>query len=176
MRLAPIPEAARPKGRVFVPADFGQIIQNLPEGCPLVGGQAVAWWQQQYCPSERPITSCDIDFWGYREDLTTLARALGRRAVFPHQYEMTVWVGGIPLELRKTGPESLCSQCRGRLFVPALFAVEEPNLLRHSCGMTVAQVTVHPASQRASVFMAQPPGNGRNVHSRFNAARREQMA
>jgi len=59
----------------------------------------VAWWQQQYCPSDTPLTSCDIDFWGYREDLDRLAKALGQKPVYPHKYEMTVWVGGIPLIL-----------------------------------------------------------------------------
>jgi len=100
MRLAPIPEHILPKRRVFVPSDFGRIVQHIPEGCPLVGGQAVAWWQQQYCPSDNPITSCDIDFWGYREDLEVLAKALGQKPVYPHKYEMTVWVGGIPLNLK----------------------------------------------------------------------------
>ncbi len=97
MRLAPIAE--RPKRRIFVPSDFGGIIRHVPEECPLVGGQAVAWWQQQYCPSDAPITSCDIDFWGYREDLEALAKALGQKPVYPHKYEMTVWVGGIWLEV-----------------------------------------------------------------------------
>ncbi len=71
MRLAPIPEQVLPKRRVFVPSDFDSVIQHIPEGCALVGGQAVAWWQQQYCASDTPITSGDIDFWGYREDLET---------------------------------------------------------------------------------------------------------
>lgn len=100
MRLARIPEKVLPTKRVFVPADFGRIIQQIPEDCPLVGGQAVAWWQQQYCPSDNPITSCDIDFWGYREDLERVAKALGQKPVYPHKYEMTVWVGGIPLLLK----------------------------------------------------------------------------
>jgi hypothetical protein len=99
MSLAPIPERVRPKKRIFVPSDFGGIIRHIPEGCPLVGGQAVAWWQQQYCPSDTPITSCDIDFWGYRDDLDALAKALGQEPLYPHKYEMTVWVGGISLTL-----------------------------------------------------------------------------
>jgi hypothetical protein len=94
-----MPERIHPKNRVFVPSDFSGIIQHIPEGCPLVGGQAVAWWQQQYCPSDAPITSCDIDFWGHRADLDTLAKALGRRPLYPHKYEMTVWVGGIALNI-----------------------------------------------------------------------------
>ncbi len=99
MRLAPIPERFHPKRRIFVPSDFSGIIQHVPAGCPLVGGQAVAWWQQQYCPSATPITSCDIDFWGYRDDLDTLAKAIGHRPLYPHKYEMTVWVGGITLNI-----------------------------------------------------------------------------
>lgn len=100
MRSTPMPEKLLPKKRVFVPSDFGGIIQQIPENCPLVGGQAVAWWQQQYCPSDNPITSCDIDFWGYKEDLDRMAKALGKKPVYPHKYEMTAWVGGIPLSLK----------------------------------------------------------------------------
>lgn len=100
MRLAPISEQVLPKKRVFVPSDFGSVVQHIPQDCPLVGGQAVAWWQQQYCPSDNPITSCDIDFWGYREDLEMLAKALGLKPVYPREYEMTIWVGGIPLNLK----------------------------------------------------------------------------
>jgi hypothetical protein len=76
------------------------VIQNVPHECPLVGGQAVAWWAQAYCPSDKPITSCDIDFWGFRDDLDGLARALGRKPVLPHHYEMTAWVGAIPMILK----------------------------------------------------------------------------
>lgn len=86
--------------RVFVPTDFGAIIRRIPETCPLVGGQAVAWWASFYSISgsfEKPLTSCDIDFWGFREDLQRLATAMRRKPVWPHKYEMTAWVGGIPL-------------------------------------------------------------------------------
>ncbi len=27
-----------------------------------------------YCPSDKPITSCDIDFWGFADDLAALER------------------------------------------------------------------------------------------------------
>jgi hypothetical protein len=82
--------------------DFAEVIASVPENCPLIGGQAVAWWAARYGLGEGKgavITSADIDFWGDRRDLIALARALERRAVFPHEYEMTVWVGAIPLTI-----------------------------------------------------------------------------
>ena len=100
MRLTQMPEQQRSKQRIFVPSDFGEVIQNIPEECPLVGGQAVAWWAEAFCPSNQPITSCDIDFWGFKDDLTNLGIALGQKLILPHQYEMTVWVGGIPLTIK----------------------------------------------------------------------------
>ncbi len=90
----------RPQKRIFLPADFEMVIREIPEECALVGGQAVAWWAQEYSPSEKPITSCDIDFWGFREHLEALAKALGRKPLLPHKYEMTAWVGAIPMTLK----------------------------------------------------------------------------
>jgi hypothetical protein len=100
MRLTQTPEKKRPKNRIFVPSDFGEVLQSIPEECPLVGGQAVAWWAQAFCPSDQAITSCDIDFWGFKDDLTNLGKALGRKVILPHKYEMTVWVGGIPMTIK----------------------------------------------------------------------------
>src|ERR1017187_1830087 len=102
MKSARTTEKSQPSAagkRIFVPSDFAAVIQHVPEECPLVGGQAVAWWAQEYCPSDKPITSCDIDFWGFRDDLTTLARALRHKIILPHRYDMTTWVGGIPMIL-----------------------------------------------------------------------------
>src|SRR5690349_4594503 len=94
-------EPPRPKRRIFIPSDFEEIIQKVSEDCPLVGGQAVAWWAEYYgISTARPLTSCDIDFWGFREELQRLATALRRKPVYPHKYEMTAWVGGIPLEIK----------------------------------------------------------------------------
>src|SRR5438094_219658 len=86
----------------FKPEDFAEVIANVPEGCPLIGGQAVAWWAARYGLTGKDggaITSADIDFWGDRQDLVVVAKALHRKAVFPHEYEMTVWVGAIPLRI-----------------------------------------------------------------------------
>jgi hypothetical protein len=44
-------------------------------------------------------TSEDIDFWGGRSELTSLAKALGKKAIFPNQYEISVWTGAIPLSI-----------------------------------------------------------------------------
>jgi len=91
----------------FTPADFSEVIQHLPEHCPLVGGQAVAWWASKYNVRIDPkgqrvaITSSDIDFWGTRDDLISLARGLGRKPIFPHQYEMSVWAGAVPLYIKE---------------------------------------------------------------------------
>ena len=90
----------------FTPRDFAAIIAHLPEGCPLVGGQAVAWWAERYGikvrvgDQESAVTSRDIDFWGGRSDLVQMATRLHRRPVFPHEYEMTVWVGAIEITVR----------------------------------------------------------------------------
>jgi hypothetical protein len=64
----------------FTPEDFSEILLKVPEGCPVVGGQAVAWWATKYGinPDSKsrvePITSVDIDFWGGRDDLHELAK------------------------------------------------------------------------------------------------------
>src|SRR5438045_1918185 len=94
----PLPD---PEAR-FKPEDFAEVIATVPEGCPLIGGQAVAWWAARYGLTGKAgegITSADIDFWGARRDLIVVAKALQRKAVFPHEYEMTVWVGAIPFTL-----------------------------------------------------------------------------
>ncbi len=82
---------AERKNRVFLPSDFAEVIAHLPEDCSLIGGQAVAWWAEVYdlAPPGKPITSSDIDFWGYRDDLKRLATALGAKPIWPNQYEMT---------------------------------------------------------------------------------------
>src|SRR6266699_4756007 len=38
-----------------------------------------------------------------------------------------------------------------------------------------SQMTVRFHCQRAAVLVSKPPGNGRNIHAAFNAARREQV-
>ena len=86
----------------FTPAEFSEVIACLSEGCPLIGGQAVALWAQRYGivgDNGQAVTSADIDFWGSRDDLKALAAALHRKAVFPAEYEMTVWVGAIELTI-----------------------------------------------------------------------------
>lgn len=95
------------KGLKFTPNDFRLVLANIPEDCPLVGGQAVAWWANRYNirPGGREVTSRDIDFWGSREDLTLLASRLKRPAIFPNAYEMTVWVGAVELSIN--GKKSL---------------------------------------------------------------------
>ncbi len=82
----------------FRPADFAFVLKHLPDGCPIVGGQAVAWWAERYAvrlDNGLPITSSDIDFWGDRNDLKLLAKRLNLKPIFPHEYEMTVWVGAV---------------------------------------------------------------------------------
>ena len=53
---------------------------------------------------------------------------------------------------------------------------EEAHLLRHFCGMTVAQMAIDAHRQRTAVFVAKPARYGRNVNASFNAARGEQVA
>jgi len=96
--LAPVAErAAR-----LAPGDFSEVISHLPDECPVIGGQAVAWWAARYQltgDKGEAITSAGIDFWGSREDLKQMAKALGRKPIFPNEYEMTVWVGAIQLNI-----------------------------------------------------------------------------
>ncbi len=90
------------KSSKFSPSDFAGVIAHLPGGCPLVGGQAVGWWARKYGITSKggePITSSDIDFWGGREDLIQMARAMRRKPIFPNEYEMTVWAGAIQIEI-----------------------------------------------------------------------------
>jgi len=90
------------------PSDFSAVIAHLPDGCPLVGGQAVAWWARKYGITGKgaePVTSGDIDFWGGREDLVRMARGMRRKPIFPNEYEMTVWAGAI--QIRINGEETL---------------------------------------------------------------------
>jgi hypothetical protein len=87
----------------LLPRDFADIIACLPDGCPVVGGQAVAWWATKYGirgKGDEPITSGDIDFWGGREDLEQMARAMHCKPVFPGKHEMTVWVGAIQISVK----------------------------------------------------------------------------
>ena len=86
----------------FTPGEFSEVIAQVAEGCPLIGEQAVALWAQRYGlvgDNGQAITSADIDFWGSRDDLKALANALHRKAVFPGEYEMTVWVGAIEMTI-----------------------------------------------------------------------------
>ncbi|HEY3916020.1 MAG TPA: hypothetical protein VGN61_16150, partial [Verrucomicrobiae bacterium] len=90
----------------FTPWDFDDVIAHLPDDCSLVGGQAVAWWANHYGikvrvgDRESNVTSNDIDFWGERSDLVELAKQLRHRPIFPHEYEMTVWVGAFQITIR----------------------------------------------------------------------------
>ena len=70
------------------------------------GGQAVAWWAKKWKLTidrngrQIPVTSQDIDFWGSRSDVISLAKSMERRALFPHKFEMTSWSGGVPFKLK----------------------------------------------------------------------------
>jgi len=84
----------------FRPVDFARVLVQLPEGCPIVGGQAVVWWAERYkiTPAKhQPLTSEDIDFWGGRADLEQVASRLGIKPIFPQAHEMSVWAGAIPI-------------------------------------------------------------------------------
>ncbi len=114
MQASPTRYPTPSPGARFTPSDFSDVLQHLPEGCPIVGGQAVAWWAARYGVfggDKEPITSADIDFWGSREDLKQLAQALGGKPVFPHDYEMTIWVGALSINIHghKTVAEFLHS-------------------------------------------------------------------
>jgi hypothetical protein len=88
----------------FLPIDFAFVIDKLPDGCPVVGGQAVSWWAQRFGITTEdglPVTSSDIDFWGDRNDLMLLASRLNLKPIFPHDYEMTVWAGAIQIVIQE---------------------------------------------------------------------------
>jgi hypothetical protein len=110
--------SGRAKPPKFSPSDFAGVISHLPDGCPLVGGQAVAWWARKYGitgKGDEPVTSGDIDFWGGREDLLEMARGMRRKPIFPNEHEMTVWVGAI--QIRISGEETLAEFLH---FIPGL--------------------------------------------------------
>jgi hypothetical protein len=112
------PGSSPSKSRQFSPSDFAEVIAHLPQGCPLVGGQAVAWWARKYGltgKGNEPVTSSDIDFWGGREDLVQMARGMRRKPIFPNEYEMTVWVGAIQVSIG--GQETLAEFLH---FIPGL--------------------------------------------------------
>jgi len=91
--------------RRFVLADYAEVIAQLPDDCPIIGGQAVAWWAKRYGISAGnnrdniEVASRDLDIWGDREELKELASRVGRKPYFPREYEMTVWTGGIELTI-----------------------------------------------------------------------------
>src|SRR5687767_11170378 len=84
------------------PHDFLPILPFIPAACPMIGGQAVAYWARRYgiTPGGDPITSKAIDFWGSRDDVKIVAKHLKRLAIFPHAYEMTVWAGAIEISIK----------------------------------------------------------------------------
>jgi hypothetical protein len=91
----------------FTPSDFIEVLRVIKDECAIAGGQAVSWWSIRYSlaagdgPSGKgPVTSSDIDLWGGREDVLALARKLGRKAILPGPYDMTVWSGAVPLEIQ----------------------------------------------------------------------------
>lgn len=85
-------------------SDCAQMLARAGEAIPLIGGQAVGWWALRFrrqLPAEysNPMTSRDIDFWADREQLDLYATLLQAKPHYPHQYEMTVLAGVIPIEI-----------------------------------------------------------------------------
>ncbi|MFT4589081.1 MAG: hypothetical protein ACI9VS_001913 [Candidatus Binatia bacterium] len=76
----------------FSVGDFTPFLRHS-QGLALIGGQAVAWWEQRYLAPDRPIASRDVDFWGDREEMEAFLKRLGLQARYPHRYEMTVLLG-----------------------------------------------------------------------------------
>jgi len=73
----------------FSVSDFRSYLKNS-EGLTLIGGQAVAWWDERYLEPDFPIVSRDIDFWTEREELEAFLKRTELKARYPHRYEMTV--------------------------------------------------------------------------------------
>ena len=55
----------------FSVSDFRSYLERSA-GLTLIGGQAVAWWEQRYLSPVSPIVSRDLDFWTEREELVTV--------------------------------------------------------------------------------------------------------
>jgi hypothetical protein len=74
----------------------------------LIGGQAVNYWAERYRTSQPeleellPFTSTDIDFKGTREDVLSIASAVGRKPIFPPRVQMTALAGSIPIKIGNT--------------------------------------------------------------------------
>lgn len=103
----PIPKPV--PGVRLKPADFFEVMRNIPPTCVLIGGQAVGWWAERYRLTDKEISSKDIDFWGKPADLFQVAKALKATAITPSEYEMTFLSGAIALVIndKKTTLEML---------------------------------------------------------------------
>ncbi len=77
------------EGPTFSVSDFRSYLKNS-EGLTLIGGQAVAWWEERYFAPDSSIVSRDIDFWTEREELEAFLKRSNLKAQYPHRYEMTV--------------------------------------------------------------------------------------
>jgi len=85
-------------------SDCAQALARAGDAIPLIGGQAVGWWALRFrdrLPAEfaTGVASRDIDFWADREQLDHYATLLQAKPQYPHQYEMTVLAGVIPIEI-----------------------------------------------------------------------------
>jgi hypothetical protein len=87
---------------------FAEILAlRNPAGDPyvLIGGQAVNYWAEKYRSVEpelqklMPFTSLDIDFYGTRDDVTTIAQQLNRKPEYPTKRGFTALAGMIPVKV-----------------------------------------------------------------------------
>jgi hypothetical protein len=82
----------------FAIEDFAQVLRAAGEDLVLIGDQALAVWVNEYrneLACAGPLLSNDIEFWGDREMVTSLAETLDAKADFPNSHSLTVLSGQV---------------------------------------------------------------------------------
>jgi hypothetical protein len=97
--------SGRSRFSVFDFVKFFSLRNQNGEPYLLIGGQAVNYWAERYRTVESdlerllPFVSVDIDFKGTRDDVTNIAKIIGRKAIYPLPIEMTALAGAIPIKV-----------------------------------------------------------------------------
>jgi hypothetical protein len=90
-------------GKPLTIDQFAHVLQIVGAEMVLIGGQAVAIWAREFAEElnvAEPVLSKDIDFWGDRQTVISLARRLNTKAHLPGRRDFTLLSGiiRIPIE------------------------------------------------------------------------------